>query len=150
MFESSKQYLIVINKLLQLIELTGMKKMSAPLKFLNVDIDIIGPTGGQVIANYFRQQLIILQNSPSLLSFEPLVMHSDANSCIASLACLIRAMPSDLKLLWSHSAARYFNVGYEGDLGMHSVTAEISSTSLQVMGEIGAQLRITIYAPQRA
>ena len=124
--------------------------MNAPLKFLNVDVDIIGPPGGQTLANYFRQHFIILQNSPSLLSFEQLLMHGDADSCIGSLACSIRAMPSDLRLLWSHSAARYFNVGYEGDLGMHSVAAEISSTSLQIMGEIGVQLRITIYAAQQA
>lgn len=120
--------------------------MVASLRFLNVDVDIIRPADNRALVNYFKQNSIILQDDPDLLSFELSSTYDDANSCIASLACLIRSMPSNLRLLWSHSAARYFNAGYEGNLGRHSVAAEISSASLQAMGEIGVQLRVTIYA----
>ena len=128
---------------------------SAP-SFLNLDLELEGPTDLALLANALRGQAFVLHCGPTgtghHVCAEPIVdgaLSGDAAACTEHMLRLIEGLRPEASLLWKSCTTRIFDYGFDGGLEEGPLSADVSTQHLQRMSALGISLRMTVY-PYRA
>ncbi len=122
----------------------------AAVRFLNVDVDLYGVVDRAALLRGFGEAIVVLHEGGDAggpdISFE--LSGPDVRTLtgtIAELIALVRALPDDARAAWNAATRRVFDIGIQSGRAPHSTHWSIDANVLTALGEINADVVITVY-----
>ena len=122
-------------------------KDKAITTFLNVDLDLHAQYGIEELLGYLGSSAIVLNQTEQFASIESTRNNTSLEEAIRNLIELFHTLPPEGRNIWNQCDYRRFNIGIEGGNEPHAAVFDISSEVVSLLGEIQAEITLTIYAP---
>jgi hypothetical protein len=119
---------------------------------LNVDLELESRHDLQPLINDFEPVAYSLERPPGRACFElnSAVRPTDPEPLVLEFVRLVRALSAPGRSAWDRASKRVFDVGFQSTLQPFQETHRFASETLRAVAEIGAELAVTIYAPETA
>lgn len=121
------------------------------VQFMNVDLDLYGAFDRDALRRGFGNAAFVLYERGEAaggpdLSFEVNGPETPTLSgTLVALIALVRALPTDGRAAWDAATRRVFDIGIQSGRTPHSTHWSIDANVLTDLGEIKADLAITVY-----
>lgn len=116
--------------------------------FLNIDLDIAGD--GELGMLFAELEPFAYVLNPGAQPFATLELNDQPRTAEEAVAAFHKAVTSlspEAKSMWEALTLRALNVGIQAGDHPHSAAFTFSTAALKLIGELGAQLVFTVYAP---
>lgn len=120
-----------------------------PTAFLNVDLDVEATEPLEPLVAALASAAPALHHEAVeggyRATFELARDPEDAEAGVAGLASAVRALPAEVRALWSCAHERVFSIGIEAGTASASFAALLRPSTLALVAELGASLEIVVY-----
>lgn len=115
---------------------------------LGIDLDLRQTGKKHLLIEVLTASFPILNvETPGLLSFSlSYDENEDIQAPISRLYELVKGFDAEVRRSWSACESREINIGVRGSIDCQQATFGISSHSLALLSEIGADIVVTIYS----
>jgi len=122
--------------------------------FLNVDLDIyskrdlkplVERLGPKVFALYFGRE-----HGKFCAHLEVVKNVRTADAAIRAFCSLIEGLPKPARALWNAATVRSFSIGIQAGTQPNTCDFTIRPKTVEAVSRVGAQIVLTIYAPETA
>jgi hypothetical protein len=118
--------------------------------FLNVDVELRSQFTLEDLRKHLRNVAGVLYEEEFFVSFEANGVASrtppELDRTIRALVRIVEAMPSRERRIWDQCQSRCFDIGIEAGHEPRAAAFDVSTESLRLLQNIGAEIRITVYA----
>lgn len=119
------------------------------VRFLNVDVDLVGTFDREALLRGFGDRIFVLRNEEnehgeSVVSFELSTARPAFPDLVSEIVELVRALPDDARSAWGCAARRVFDVGIQAGLEPHSTEWTLGIPQMAALVSVGAELTITV------
>ena len=132
---------------------TAMASMpKARTHFLNVDIDLKSVADPEPLVQALGRVVLCQRVGRVgrahwvrfMLSRQP----TSPTDAILGFAKLMAKLPDDRRAIWNKAKSKEFDIGIEGGFEPFSAEWVLEPRVIEAIAELGARLRITVYAPE--
>ena len=121
--------------------------------FLNVDLDIYSNRDLHPLVKRLGRKVIVLHLGRERGQFsahleQNIVRGRTADSAIRAFCRLIEKLPPAERVLWNTAAVRSFSIGIQAGARPNPRDFTIRPKTVQAVSAVGADIVITIYAPE--
>jgi hypothetical protein len=116
---------------------------------LNVDLEIESEHDLQPLIDEFKPVAYSLErpNGRACLELNSAITPDDPQPLILEFVRLVQALSSTARSSWDRASKRVFDIGFQSARQPFQETHRFAPHTLRALAEIGAELAITIYAP---
>ena len=130
--------------------------MTAPIRYLNTDLDLVSADELAPLAAAFESRgllrLHVSRRDDGLChaTFEDGAQHAEPAPNVAAMLAVVESLERPMRVVWDGCVVRRLDVGYECGAEPWGFGQELSSGLLARMAALGLSLRITLYPPAPA
>ncbi len=118
-------------------------KSPAPSGFLNVDLEITGGAGRDVLVDELALVLLRMNRPNGKAGFETLAMTRKLNATLRALVSTIEKLSPKARRAWRSARRREFNIGIQA--GAEVEELPIDQKTVERIAKLGGRIAITVY-----
>ncbi len=123
------------------------------MKFLNVDLEIAGPSTLDPLAAELSPRLFALyrgrEGRLDRAHYETRHQHDTAEACIRTMLRVLHRLSPKARRCWRAATVRDFSVGVQSAAKPFSFEVPLAAKTLAEVAAQGARIVFTVYAPPR-
>jgi hypothetical protein len=122
------------------------------VRYLNTDLDLSATEDLRPLAAAFESQGFFplhveqIEEGSWFAAFETREQYDEPESNIAAMLSIIERLDEPEQKVWQNLKLREFNIGYDCGLEPRVFEQGLSNTTLKRIAEVGASLRVMLYA----